>query len=312
MTISTKRIILIADPRPEFSTPLSEILERAGYEVTVTKSARETRSAFYADPPHCMVIHYGMTSDSGEDLLKELKSDNVYGHLPAILSATNEELAAGIDWLSVPADDFVVDPIDGDTLLTRIHLCWSRAQRDVNANPLTGLPGNLAISREAERRLGAGENFAFAYMDLDGFKSFNDSYGFARGDEILRMTARLLVNTVRSVDREKTHIGHVGGDDYVFIAPSGLIGKTCEAVVAAFDSIVPDFYDDADRKQGGIQSTDRQGNPRWCPIVTCSIGAVDTNISKVKHIADLFGRVSEVKNVAKKLQGSRFVVDRRQ
>jgi GGDEF domain-containing protein len=258
-----------------------------------------------------MVIHYSMTSGAGQNLLNVLKSDNVYGHLPAIVTVTAEELAAGIDWISVPADDFVLDPIDGDTLLARIHLCWSRALRDVNANPLTGLPGNLTIGGEAERRLGAGEDFAFAYMDLDGFKSFNDSYGFARGDEVLRMTARVLVNTVRSVDREHSYVGHVGGDDFVFITPSGPIARACEEVIAAFDSIVPDFYDDVDRKQGGIQSIDRQGNPKWCPIVTCSIGAVDTRISDIKHVGDLFGRVAEVKNVAKKLQASRFVIDRR-
>jgi len=312
MTGPERKVILIADPRPEARQSLAAILEREGYVVTIAQSAEDTESTFYADPPHCMVIRLSMTSDESRNLLKELKGDNVYGHLPAIVALTREELAAGIDWLAVPADDFVVEPVDGEDLLARIELCWSRAQRDVNANPLTGLPGNLTIGREAERRLGAGENFAFAYMDLDGFKAFNDSYGFARGDEILRMTARVLVNTLRSLDQEKTYVGHVGGDDFVFISPSGLIGKACEHVIASFDSIIPDFYDDADREQGGIESCDRRGNPKWWPLVTCSIGAVDTAISKVEHIAELFGRVSEVKNVAKKLQGSRYVVDRRQ
>lgn len=312
MTTPSRRVVLIADAKPETRAPVVDVLKAAGYEVTLTSSAQEAQRAFYADPPHCMIVPYSMTSDAGDNLLKELKSDNVYGHLPAIVTLTKEEIASGIDWLTVPADDFVLDPINGDALLARIHLCWSRALRDVNANPLTGLPGNLVISREAERRLGAGEAFAFAYMDLDGFKSFNDGYGFARGDEILRMTARVLVNTVRSVDRHRTHVGHVGGDDFVFMTPSGLMAKTCERVIAAFDSIIPDFYDDKDRKRGGIDSTDRQGNPKWCPMVTCTIGAVDTTVSHVKHIADLFGRVTEVKNVAKKLPGSRFVMDRRQ
>ncbi len=311
MTDSVRRLVLFADPDPESRQPLVDTLKVAGFDVRLARTAEEARRAFYADPPHCMVFPLSMTSGDGQNLLHELKSDNVYGHLPAIVTVKPEDVKSGIDWIAVPADDFVIDPINSDALLARIHLCWSRAMRDVNANPLTGLPGNLVIGHEAERRLGAAEPFAFAYLDLDGFKSFNDRYGFARGDEIIRMTARILVNTVRSIDGQRTHVGHVGGDDFVFITPAGQMSAACEQIIAAFDSIVPDFYDDEDRKQGGIDSMDRQGNPRRYPLVTCSIGAVDTTLSHVKHIAELFGRVSEVKNAAKHSQGSRFVVDRR-
>lgn len=312
MNTSARRLVLLADAQPESRGSLVELLNQAGFEVTLVRTPDEARRAFYADPPYCLILPFTMTAGDGQNLLKELKGDNVYGHLPAMVTVTADNIRAGIDWIAVPADDFVVDPIDAECLLARIHLCWSRALRDVNANPLTGLPGNLVISREAERRLGAAESFAFAYLDLDGFKSFNDKYGFARGDEIIRMTARILVNTIRSIDESRTHIGHVGGDDFVFITPAGLMKSACDRIIAAFDSIVPDFYDDADRKKGGIESVDRKGNPQWYPMVTCSIGAVDTTVSHVHHVAELFGRVSEVKNVAKKLPGSRFVVDRRQ
>ncbi|MCC6695814.1 MAG: diguanylate cyclase [Candidatus Hydrogenedentes bacterium] len=312
MSTTGKSLVLIADPRTESREALGRVLEEAGYEVRLAASAVDALKGFYAEPPHCMLVRYEMATDGGANLLCELKSDNVYGHLPAIVLLTPDELACGVDWLAVPADDFVVDPIQGPDLVARIQLCWSRALRDVNANPLTGLPGNLLISREAERRLASGMPFAFAYMDLDGFKSFNDRYGFARGDEVLRMTARILVNTVRAVDGRNTHVGHVGGDDFVFITSPGKITRVCEQINAAFDSIVRDFYDTEDRKQGGIQSIDRQGNPVWCPVVSCSIGAVDTESSKVTHIAALFHRVTEVKNFAKKLQGSNFIIDRRQ
>ena len=312
MSGSGKSLVLVADPREDAREALGKILESAGYEVRLAASATDALKSFYAEPPHCIIVRYEMGSDAGANLLNELKGDNVYGHLPAIILVTQGDLARGVDWMAVPADDFVVDPAQQQDLVARIRLCWSRALRDVNANPLTGLPGNLLISREAERRLASGVPFAFAYMDLDGFKSFNDRYGFARGDEILRMTARVLVNTVRDVDGRNTHVGHVGGDDFVFITSPGKIARVCEKINSAFDSIVRDFYDAEDRKNGGIQSMDRQGNPVWCPIVSCSIGAVDTESSKVTHIAALFHRVTEVKNFAKKLQGSNFIIDRRQ
>jgi len=311
MTTAGQRTVLVADSDTKAREPLDQTLREAGFSVRVATSAADALKTFYAQPPYCMIVRYEMTSDEGQNLLTELKSDNVYGHLPAIVTVSPEELAKGVNWLSVPADDFVTLPVSKDDLAARIQLCWSRALRDVNANPLTGLPGNLIISREAERRMAKREDFAFAYLDLDGFKSFNDRYGFSRGDEILRMTARVLVNTVRAVDGRNTCVGHIGGDDFIFITSSPMIAKACERIIASFDSIVPDFYDDEDRKNRGILAKDRQGNPQWYTMISCTIGVIDTSQSNVQHIADLFGRVSEVKNFAKQKKGSIFVIDRR-
>ncbi len=91
-----------------------------------------------------------------------------------------------------------------------------------------------------------------------------------------------------------------------------MCAKTCERIIASFDSIVPDFYDDEDRKKGGIQALDRKGTPQSYAIVSCTIGVVDTSQSKIKHIADLLGRVAEVQRFAKQEKGSVYVVDRRE
>ena len=59
-------------------------------------------------------------------------------------------------------------------------------------SPLTGLPGNVQIHAELKKRLANKESFAVLYFDLDNFKAYNDVYGFLKGDEIIRFTARVI------------------------------------------------------------------------------------------------------------------------
>ncbi|MBN2308086.1 MAG: diguanylate cyclase [Candidatus Hydrogenedentes bacterium] len=311
MPAPRKSIALIADPRPAERAALERILSEAGYEVRTAETGQEALDIFYAEPPRCLVLKHGMPVREGLSLLKEIKSDNVYGHLPAVEVVSRAELEAGIDWDGVPADDYVVEPLDATELLSRIRICWARAQRDVNANPLTGLPGNLTITREAEQRLAANQAFAFAYLDLDAFKAYNDKYGFSRGDEVLRMTARVVVNAIRALGNDNTYVGHIGGDDFVFITPCELAAQACESITRSFDLVVTNFYDEDDRARGCIESVDRKGNPTTFPLMACSIGVVDTRASAISHIAELFSRVTEVKSVAKGLPGSNFALDRR-
>ena len=54
-------------------------------------------------------------------------------------------------------------------------------------------------------------------MDLDKFKALNDTYGFERGDEIIRETAKILLHAMRELGTVTDFLGHIGGDDFVLI-----------------------------------------------------------------------------------------------
>jgi GGDEF domain-containing protein len=287
-----------------------DVLDSAGFDVATAGNGKEAVEAICARPPLCVVIEEDLSQSFEGSILAELKGDNVYGHLPIVAVLDPEELD-GIDWRRLPADDYVVKPVYDRDLVSRVKLSMARAQRDIHANPLTGLPGNPTIMIEAERRLQAGTPFGLAHADLDSFKPFNDHYGFARGDEVIRMTARLLVNTVRALDSSDTHVGHIGGDDFVFLAPSDFVETVCRDFLRDFDQIIPNFYDPDDLMRGSIASVNRKGEAQTFPIMTCSIGVVDTATAAIQHIGDLCHRVAEVKSFAKKLPGSNYLIDRR-
>lgn len=310
LTTADRATVLVIHPDAEELQCTREMLERARFDVVEARSGKEAVEAICARTPLCVVVEEDLSDAFNGSVLAELKADNVYGHLPVIAIVTSEELER-IDWHCVPADDFVLKPFTERDLVSRVSLSLARAQRDLHANPLTGLPGNPTIMLEAERRLRADVRFTFAHADLDSFKPFNDRYGFARGDEVIRMTARLLVNTVRATERNDTYVGHIGGDDFVFIAPPECAEEICEHFLRDFDQIVVNFYDEADRARGAIDSVSRQGQAQSFPLMTCSIGVIDTGYTPIKHIGDLCSRVAEVKSFAKKLPGSNYLIDRR-
>lgn len=303
--------VLLAEPDPEIRRVLQRALQETGFCVSAVADSKSALDLLYADPPQGIVLRHGLRSPAGRGLLDEVKSDNVYGHLPVILIFDSRMRVEQADWTALPADDYLVDPVSPADLASRMRLCWARASRDLQANPLTGLPGNWTITCEAERRLAAGQPFAVAYADLNGFKAYNDTYGFTRGDEVLRMTARLIVNSVRELDPANSYVGHIGGDDFVFVTAPERMAAACERIISTFDLVIRDFYDETHRSVGFIESRDRHGMPRQYPLMTCSIGAIDTDRSAIGHVAELFGRLAELKSHVKRNTGSAYLIDRR-
>jgi len=304
------RILIVSQEGGE-GREIGAMLSGAGYGTQPVTGDDLIQVIIQETPPGCIIVPLGLRGPDGQtSLIETLKSDAIYGHLPMIVTLTAEALP-GIDWTRLRADDFLLVPCDRETLLARVQICLARAQRDLNANPLTGLPGNIAIIREAESRLRDGIPFCVAYLDLDHFKPFNDKYGFLRGDEVLRMTARVVVNAVRSLNRNDTYVGHIGGDDFVFILPREIAEGVCDEVVQNFDLLIPNFYDEEDRIRGCIHSIDRQGNSHTFSMMTCSIAVVDTAHHQTKHVADISARAAQVKKLAKSVGKSNTCFDRR-
>jgi len=197
-------------------------------------------------------------------------------------------------------------------LRARVALALARASRSLDANPLNKLPGNTSIIGRIQDLIDHRVDFALAYADLDYFKSFNDKYGFSRGDEVLMMTARIIVNTVRAIGGPKAFVGHVGGDDFVFILTPDRVEDACRAVVRSFDDIVPHFYDAADREHGYIQSVDREGNHRAFPLMALSIAVIFNRDGRLKHYGEASQLAMNLKKKAKENPKSCYVLDQRQ
>ncbi|MEK6590732.1 MAG: diguanylate cyclase, partial [Nitrospinota bacterium] len=216
MSENTKRILII-DDEPSTAEFIQNTLRKTGYLAYCREGDQNPLDIIYNEPPDVIIVDIGSKSIKGDEFCRDLKGDTVYGHLTVVLLIPSGVSAHKINWDSIPADDYVLKPVNPDDLNLRISLSLSRATRELDANPLSRLPGNNSIIKEIQKRIDYDKKFALAYIDLDHFKAYNDKYGFTSGDEILRMTARIITNAVRELNQPDTFVGHIGGDDFVFI-----------------------------------------------------------------------------------------------
>lgn len=278
---------------------------------TVYESGRRAIENLFTDPPDLLVVDNAMPDMRGAELVNLLKSENVYRQVPVVLCLTPQDVAGCLNWSSVEADDFLTLPCSCEEARARLSLTLCRASRNLDANPLSRLPGNTTIIQRIQELIDGKQDFALAYADLDYFKSFNDKYGFSRGDEALLMTARIIVNTIRGFSSHISFVGHIGGDDFVFILPPEQIEEACQQVVERFDAIIPNCYDPEDQERGFIRSTDRKGNFQEFPIMAISIAVVQNIDGRLKHFGEVSQIASALKKKAKENPKSCYVVDRR-
>ncbi len=95
----------------------------------------------------------------------------------------------------------------------------------LDASPLTRLPGGIAIENVLKKRMDSSQPIAFCVLDLDNFKAFNDRYGYANGSEVIKETAKIIENVVKSKGSPDDFIGHVGGDDFVVITTPAIYAR---------------------------------------------------------------------------------------
>ncbi len=177
------------------------------------------------------------------------------------------------------------------------------------ANPLTGLPGNVAIELELERRCESNTPFSIAYADLDNFKVYNDTYGFKDGDNVILLLARIMTWAVKRHGRAgEDFLGHVGGDDFVLLCSQDRAERICRAVTRCFGRLIRTCYCEDIRRQGFLVAKDRAGNLAEFPLVSVSLAIVDCLGATLTGIS---ARAAEMKKYAKSIPGNSFARDRR-
>jgi len=181
----------------------------------------------------------------------------------------------------------------------------------LDANPLTYLPGSITIENFLNKRLKKETPTVFCQLDLSNFKAFNDRYGYARGNEVLQVTANIVTEVVNTEGNEGDFVGHIGGDDFVVITSPERYEKICRAIIDSFDKRVSDFYDLEDRQRGYIRGETRQGQRVSFPIMTMAISVVTDQYCPLHNPVQVGEIAAELKHYAKSFSHSTFVVDRR-
>ena len=304
----TKRI-LIADDEPNVRQLLELVLRGQGYEVTLATNGAQLVRMAQERVPDLVLVDLMMPQLDGYEAIRQLRNDTRTAHLPMLILTAKSALDDVVTGFETGADDYITKPFNIPELLARIKGQLRRADQPPVRNPLTGLAGNTLLTEELKYRLKQGEPFAYLYADLDNFKAFNDTYGPARGDRVIRLMADVLTEEVHIQGGSGDFIGHVGGDDFAILTTPDKLDTLCQTILNIFDQRVRQLYDPEDLERGYLQGSDRQGVPRRFPIISISIG-VATNLHRSFTDYEELSRVAaEMKQFAKQEPGSFYAVD---
>ena len=292
-----------------------DLVERFAEEhelaLVVVDSWEETTALLNRSFPAALVLDATSDPDAVLRRCQGLKADAFTATVPVvILMADAENPDSSAKGLEAGADEVVTaSGADRETWL-RLELVLRRADRDVSVHPTTRLPGTVQIERDLAERIRAGEEFAICYADLDHFKEFNDRYGYNNGDKVILLLSRMLREIVRAL-APTGFVGHIGGDDFIFIVPLADLEACCDEIVNVFDELIPYQYNEEDRKVGYFLGKDRRGSIHRIPLMTLSIGVVTNQFQDFTHTAQVSELAAEMKAYAKTLPGTVYVVDRR-
>jgi diguanylate cyclase (GGDEF)-like protein len=303
--------ILIVDDDPDIRDILKISLSEENYEILEAEDGEQALNLVKTKTPDLVLLDYKIPKMDGRQVCNLIKQDLLLRHLPVIMVTGKGDLNDKVGGINAGADDYIVKPFEPKELLARIRMILRRTQRDLEANPLTRLPGNVSILKELFRRLESKTLFAACYLDLDKFKSYNDTYGFEHGDEVIRETARIILRTSNEVGKGTDFVGHIGGDDFVLITTPDLVDTMCQKIIDEFEKAAPSFYNETDRQKGYIIAKDRKGETRQIPLVSISIGVVTNAEHKFTHVAEINEIGAELKSAAKRLERSNYVKDKR-
>lgn len=168
------------------------------------------------------------------------------------------------------------------------------------ANPLTGLPGNLQINRELNKRITARVPFHVIYADLDYFKWYNDRFGFQKGDQLIQYMADLMQQAIAFYGTPSDFVGHVGGDDFIAISTSLSPKLLCQEIINRFETGVRMFYEGEDWEY----VVDRGGQQVKSEGVTVSLSLVICSCESPISLDYISQTAAQLKKKAKAHQGS--------
>ncbi|MDD4294669.1 MAG: response regulator [Candidatus Omnitrophica bacterium] len=302
--------IFTVDDEPDILDLLSATLE-TDFEIYQAACGKEALSKIPEISPDLIILDFSLPDMTGPEIAAQLRKDSMFLHTPILMLTGRGETEDKVIGLESGVDDYMVKPFDPTELITRIKMLIKRSTIKLDANPLTRLPGNVSINNELDTRIKNQETFAVLYFDLDNFKAFNDYYGFERGDEIIKKTGRLLIETSQNTGTVTDFIGHIGGDDFVIITSVEASERLAKKVIDNFDKLAPAFFDKPDLEKGYIETKGRDGQIQKFGILSISIGIIINKDKPFTHIAEIGSVGAEVKGLAKKFNGSKYIIDQR-
>ncbi len=320
MVLTEKKRILVADAEILNLATLIGTL-KDDYHVVVAKNGAGVFKQLRKTSIDIILLDTKFPDIDGFEICRQLKADKQTRNIPVIFITALDTVAAEAEGFEVGGVDYITKPFNAPTVKARVknQLQLSGAMKELkrlnklalDANPNTELPGNNSIFNEIQRVVAEKEAVCIVYADLDFFKIYNDSYGFAQGDNVIVFTANVIKVAMQFNGCADFFLGHIGGDDFVFITPNDKCTAVAEEIIRRIDRGILEFYSDGDVERGHVVAMNREGEERQHPLISLSMGGVDLSQREVTTAFEVIDICTEMKTAAKKQQGSNLLLCKR-
>ena len=262
--------------------------------------------------PDLIIINEDNLTDKLDDLCSKIRNDADNTITPIIVISSNNEINHKVDVIKKSVEYCLDKSLGNEYLYYTIKNLARLLTVNRMVSPLTGLPGNVKIQSELKKKLSSKEPFIVLYLDLDNFKSYNDVYGFLRGDEIIKLTAKIITNNVYNIKDNDVFVGHIGGDDFVAILDGDVnYENICQNIITEFDAEVRNYFNEEDLKKGYLEIQNRKGLMEQFPLTALSIGVVVADKNRFANILEIGEIGAQIKHLAKSMPGSSYAINRR-
>jgi diguanylate cyclase (GGDEF)-like protein len=305
--------IVVADKDASILTLVSTCLTSRRYDVQEFSASEELLHYLEHNGADLILLATDMERIGGKFVIEKIREEPHLSTVPVIMLAREEEIAELVLLQEREFDDFLIKPFTSFVLQLRVALNIARSRVRIEANPLTHLPGNIPIEKTILQKIEKGEKFSVLYIDINHFKTFNDYYSFEKGDDVIRQTAKILLQTREKIlaDSKDCFVGHIGGDDFVVVIDPDFEETFARAFIEEFDRIIPTYYNEEHQKTGFLRVTNRQGKPETFPLMSCSVAACNNLHRTYKNLGEIAQDAAEVKAFLKSQPGSHYLRDRR-
>jgi len=291
--VSERPSILVVDDEALYRELIADILDDE-YEILFASNGMGALEIASIKVPDLILLDVMMPGIDGYEVQKRLKTDHRISETPVIFISGLGEVTAETRGLALGAVDYITKPFNSESVRARVKrqitlkLAQDKLIQLAETDGLTGLANrshfDKMLAYECARHLRSGHELSLIMLDIDHFKSFNDTYGHVRGDECLREIAQAMVMTA---SRATDLVARYGGEEFVVLLP-----ETCLKGAVIF----------AEKVRRCIRNLDlpHQGSSAGC--VTASLGVVSGRFLPGGSILDVV-READVQLYAAKVAG---------
>ena len=217
--------VLVVGEDARVRSTLRDKLCQAGFRVDAVRSGSEGLAALQRTRPDLILSDFRRPGALGVRLVGDFHRALQGSEAPIVVMSKKCDTAFKLACFDAGATDYLTRPIDDDELVKRLSLHIGRAKRLRSlremslVDELTGIANRRAIVLATKCEIDRAERYerplSMLLIDVDDFKSVNDSYGHVTGDKVLQTVAGILNQAVRTSDT----VGRLGGDEFVLLLP---------------------------------------------------------------------------------------------